>query len=148
MALGKSETLHEFEALRRQISRFMESFFTKEPMGLAEDGWTPAYDLIEDKDGLMVKVELPGVEEDDLSLTLLGQNLIIKGERKAAYDKSERDRQVHCVERWQGSFERSIPIPVSIATDKIKANYRKGVLVIYLPKKSEGKPKEIHISLE
>ncbi|MCG8607278.1 Hsp20/alpha crystallin family protein [bacterium] len=145
MPMIKREIYREFEALRRQMNRLMESFFVKEPMAIQEDSWTPAYDLVEDKDGIMVKVELPGIDEDDLSLTLTGQTLVIKGERRV--EQPTKDQQIHRVERWYGTFERVITIPVLIDEEDIKANYKKGILVIYLPKKAEAEPIEIPISL-
>jgi HSP20 family protein len=93
----------------------------------------------------VVKAEFPGMEEKDISVTLSGDNLMIKGERKS--EKEEKDKQFHRIERSYGVFQRTIRLPVGVDADKIKADYVKGVLEVHLPKKAEVKPKEIPIKV-
>ncbi len=107
--------------------------------------WIPAVDVAETKDEIVVKVEAPGMDEKDISVTLSGDNLMIKGEKKS--EKEEKDKHFHRIERCYGSFQRVIGLPVSVDQEKIKADYAKGVLEIRLPKKAEAKPKEIPIKV-
>ncbi len=144
MALMKWEPYSGLDLFRRQMDRLTESFFGGEPMRLMEERWCPAIDLAETPEEISVKVEAPGVDEKDLSVTLSGNNLMIKGERKA--EKEEKGKHFHRMEMCYGNFERVIPLPVSVDPAKIKAKYENGVLEVSLPKKAEVKPKEIPIS--
>jgi|LGVC01.1.fsa_nt_gb HSP20 family protein len=145
MAIVKWEPFGELSTLRRQMDHLMESFFGREPMFYERERWIPAVDVAETKDEIVVKVEAPGMDEKDISVTLSGDNLMIKGERKS--EKEEKDKHFHRTERYCGSFQRVIGLPVSVDQEKIKADYAKGVLEIRLPKKAEAKPKEIPIKV-
>jgi len=153
MAIVKWEPFGELSTLRRQMDHIMESFFGREPMiyererwiPAVRERWIPAVDVAETKDEIVVKVEAPGMDEKDISVTLSGDNLMIKGEKKS--EKEEKDKHFHRIERCCGSFQRVIGLPVSVDQEKIKANYTKGVLDIRLPKKAEAKPKEIPIKV-
>ena len=145
MAIVKWEPFGELSTLRRQMDHLMESFFGREPMFYERERWIPAVDVAETKDEIVVKVEAPGMDEKDISVTLSGDNLMIKGEKKS--EKEEKDKHFHRIERCCGSFQRVIGLPVSVDQEKIKANYTKGVLEICLPKKAEAKPKEIPIKV-
>ena len=145
MDLIKWEPFGELSTLRRQMDRLLESFFGREPMLFERERWVPSVDVAETKDEIVVKAEVPGMEEKDISVSLSGDNLMIKGERKS--EKEEKDKQFHRIERSHGAFQRIIGLPVAVDSDKIKANYVKGVLEIHLPKKAEVKPKEIPIKV-
>ena len=147
MAIVRWQPFHELETMRQQMDRLVESFWGAESLRKPEPAWAPACDIIENKDEIVVKVEVPGMNEKDLSLNLSGDNLIIKGERKSEKDEQDKDKSIHRIERWYGSFQRVVPLPVSVDAGKIKANYQKGVLEVHLPKKPEVKPKEIPISV-
>ena len=88
---------------------------------------------METAEEVVIKAELPDMDEKELSLSLSGDNLIIKGERKG--EKEEKDKRFHRMERWCGGFERVVALPVSVDQEKISAQYKKGVLEIHLPKK-------------
>ena len=106
--------------------------------------WAPAIDVVEEEDKFSVKVELPGVKEEDVNVSIVGDTLTIQGEKKA---ESEIKRKgYYYSETSYGSFSRSITIPSTIDTGKIEANYDKGVLEISLPKAPEVKPKKITVA--
>jgi HSP20 family protein len=105
--------------------------------------WAPALDISERKDAYLVTVELPGVELDDLQITLEGGLLTIQGERHFAHDSSEQ--QFHRVERRYGAFRRSITLPAHVMADGIEAAADNGVLQIVVPKVEEAKPKRIQV---
>ena len=144
MDLIRWEPFKELSSIRRQMDRLLDTFFEREeaPAGI----WAPEIDVSENSDEFVVKADIPGINEKDLSVTLSGDNLIIKGERKE--EKEEKGKHFHRVERRYGSFQRSIPLPVAVDSDKIKAEYSNGVLEIHLPKTAEAKPKEIKISVK
>ena len=105
--------------------------------------WAPALDISERKDAYLVTVELPGVETDDLEITLEDGLLTIQGERHFAHDSSEQ--QFHRVERRYGAFRRSITLPAHVMAEQIEATFEDGVLQIMVPKMEEAKPKRIQV---
>jgi len=135
----------ELEALRREMDRLWEGFFGERAFEPIEK-WSPALDLAETKDNLVVTAELPGIDPKDISIDLSGDVLTVRGEKKQ--EKEEKEENYHLIERRYGSFTRSIRLPVKIDEEKIKASYKNGVLKIVLPKSEEVKKKEIKIKVE
>ena len=105
--------------------------------------WAPALDISERKDAYLVTVELPGVEAEDLEITMEDGLLTIQGERHFAHDSSEQ--QFHRVERRYGAFRRSITLPAQVQAEQIEASFDNGVLQILVPKMEEAKPKRIQV---
>jgi HSP20 family protein len=105
--------------------------------------WAPALDISERKDAYLVNVELPGLEPEDLDITMEDGLLTIKGERQFTSESSEQ--QFHRVERRYGAFRRSITLPAQVQADHIEATFDNGVLQIVVPKAEEAKPKRIQV---
>jgi HSP20 family protein len=115
-----------------------------QPQGSATaTAWAPALDISERKDAYLVTVELPGIEADDLEITMEDGLLTIQGERAFAHDSSEQ--QFHRVERRYGAFRRSITLPAQVQAEQIEASFDNGVLQIVVPKMEEAKPKRIQV---
>jgi HSP20 family protein len=132
--------------LRDEIDRLFEMPFAE----LARtsqllSGWTPALDMYEDKDNLYVRAELPGMKREEIDLSLHEGSLSISGERKGA--EQVRDAEVYRAERFFGRFQRTVALPVQVAADKVKAQYKDGILTITLPKAEEAKPKHIDVNV-
>jgi HSP20 family protein len=108
-------------------------------------GWTPALDLYEEKDNLVVKVELPGMKREDIDVSLHEGSLSISGERKS--EEKHQDADVYRTERFVGRFQRTVALPAPVAADKVKAQYKEGILTITLPKTEEAKPKRIDVNV-
>ncbi len=108
-------------------------------------GWTPALDVYEDKDNLFVRAELPGMKKEDISLTLHDGSLSISGERKS--EEKFKDAQVYRSERFEGRFQRTVTLPTPVQADKVKAQYKDGILTVTLPKAEEAKPKQIDVNV-
>ena len=106
--------------------------------------WAPAIDILEKDDKFLVKVELPGVKEEDVDIAVAGGTLTIEGEKKT--ESEAKKKGYYYRETSYGSFSRSITIPSSVEINKIEANYDKGVLEIILPKAPEVKPKKIPVA--
>jgi len=106
--------------------------------------WAPAIDVVEEEEKFSVKVELPGVKEEDVNVSIVGDTLTIEGEKKA--ESEVKRKGYYYSETSYGSFSRSIIIPSSIDINKIEANYDKGILEIDLPKAPEVKPKKITVA--
>jgi HSP20 family protein len=126
--------------------RAMEQVYGRQARpGAVDRVWAPAVDMYETKDDLVVSAELPGVKEKDIHLSIVGDMLSLRGQRMA--DQQVRDEQYHRIERWSGSFERHIQLPIPVQSDRVRASYRDGVLEIRLPKVEEVKPREIKIEV-
>jgi len=108
--------------------------------------WMPAVDVLEGKDNLTVKAELPGFKREDLDVSIHENNLIISGERKS--DEERKEGEFYRSERFYGRFHRSIPLPGTVDAEKIHARYRDGVLTITLPKSEHAKAKQIEVAVE
>jgi HSP20 family protein len=106
--------------------------------------WSPAIDVLEKEDKFVVKVELPGVKEEDVDVSVVGNILTISGEKQA--ESEVKKKGYYYSESSYGSFSRSITMPSTVDTGKIEASYEKGVLGITLPKAPEVKPKKIKVA--
>jgi HSP20 family protein len=111
---------------------------------MADIGWAPAIEVFEKEDKFVVKAELPGMKEEDIDVSVVGDILTIKGERKAESEVKEED--YYCCERSYGSFSRSIALPSSVNAEKIEASYEDGVLEVSLPKAPEAKEKKVTVT--
>src|SRR4029453_10637025 len=116
---------------------------TQQQSSATATAWAPALDISERKDAYLVTVELPGVEAEDLEITMEDGLLTIQGERHFAHDSSEQ--QFHRVERRYGAFRRSITLPPHVTAEGIQASFEDGVLQVLVPKAEEAKPKRIQV---
>jgi len=107
--------------------------------------WAPKANVIEKKDEIQISLDLPGMEEKDIHVSVENNILAISGERKS--EKEEKEEDYHRAECCYGTFNRSFTLPRTVDTAKINANYKNGVLQLTLPKKEESKPKKIEIKL-
>ncbi|GJQ58586.1 MAG: Hsp20/alpha crystallin family protein [Candidatus Scalindua sp. AMX11] len=133
----------EFEALlglQDAMDRTLDTgFFDSATSGR---GVHPPVNIFE-KDGEIVLVaELPGVKKKDLSIEVKEDTVRLSGERAIAYDKNVN---YHRVERNSSKFDRTLKLPINVQTDKVKAEYKDGLLVLFLPRAEKNKPKQITI---
>jgi HSP20 family protein len=131
--------------IQTEVNRLFDNFFGRPVSSAAGRAWAPAVDLYETSDDLVLTLELPGIREKDVAVSITGDLLSVKGERRFEHDVKER--QLLHVERVYGKFERLVQLPIPVQADKVKASYRDGVLEIRLPKTEEIKPKEIKIDI-
>ena len=140
------EPFRDLNDIQGEVNRLLDSFFGRPASVTASERmWAPLTDMYETKDDLIVTFELPGVSEKDVNVSITGDMLTVKGERR--FERDDKDGGFHRLERVYGKFERSMALPVAVQSDKVKATYRDGVLEIRLPKVEEVKPKEIKIDL-
>ncbi|WP_424140303.1 Hsp20/alpha crystallin family protein [Roseomonas chloroacetimidivorans] len=132
-------------ALHREMNRTFDDFLRGFGLPVAQGGWTGAWPHVEvsetDKD-VRVVAELPGLEERDVELTLNGDVLTLKGEKK-----SENESPTY-TERWHGKFQRSIQLGADVDPDKIEASFKNGVLTVTLPKRPESQNKAKRIAIK
>jgi len=130
------------------MDRVFEDFFGPRRRGLIpwEGEWTPSMDVAETAEQVVVKAEVPGIDPKDINISLQGDVLTVKGEKKS--EREEKEENYHLVERSYGAFSRSVTLPAAVDAEKIEAKYEKGVLTITCPKKEVVKPKQIEIKAE
>lgn len=154
MSEFQSRTESRFTAsadkLRREFDRWLEAAFSQgeralDVIGLRGDRpWSPGVDVIETADAIVVEVELPGVEANQVDLTLAGNMLSIKG--AAAAKPALEGQTVHLVERRHGAFERSIPLPAPVDPERVTAETSQGVLHIRIAKSESVRPRQIRVN--
>ncbi len=133
--------------LKREMDRLWNEFFGREPLPeVFETEWVPALDVSETKEAVIVRADVPGIDPNNLEITLSGNTLTIRGEKKQ--EREEKGENFYRMERSYGSFVRTIQLPVEVEPDKVEASYKNGVLKITLPKKSEAQGKQIPVKIE
>jgi HSP20 family protein len=146
-ALTKWNPFRELEEIQNRLG----SMFGRTPLrALGEEKmtvseWMPLVDIIEDEKEYMIKAELPEVKKEDVKVTVENGTLSITGERK--FEKEEKGKKYHRVERAYGSFMRSFTLPEGTTADKVSAEFKDGVLKVHLPKSEEVKPKSIDVKV-
>jgi HSP20 family protein len=136
--------LRELEEIERNFGDFFGRPAVWRRIPMMEMGWSPAVEVFEKEDKYIVKAELPGVKEEDMDVSVEGETLTIKGEKKSESEVKEDD--YYRCERSYGSFYRSIALPATVDAKKIEASFEDGVLEVILPKAVEVKPKKITVS--
>src|SRR5215467_5992948 len=125
----------------RELASFFENFAVGSGKDqLAAGSFAPAVDVYEDEHNLVLKLEVPGVNEEDLNVSVENDTLTVSGERKL-----EKEENFHRIERRYGSFTRTFRLPNTVDPEKVEAGYDKGILKVTLAKRAEAKPKQIKI---
>ena len=144
--ITRYDPFSEMVSLRQAMDRLFEDSFVS-PLGWRTisggDSITPALDVHETDDHLVVTTALPGIKPDDVQITMTGQTLTLRGEFKAD-EKVERDQYLYRERRF-GSFNRTLQLPVRVEGDRAEATFQDGVLRLRIPKAEEVKPRQIQI---
>ena len=144
MTIVRWEPLRELGTLQSEMNRLFNTVFDgPTPTGSTMRRWMPAMDLLESGDDFVLKADLPGMSEEDVSIELEDSTLTISGERKA-----EHQAEGECyyrVERSTGSFSRSLTLPKGVDPEAVSARFDRGVLEVRVPKPAERKPRRISI---
>jgi HSP20 family protein len=145
--LTRFEPFREFATLQNRINRVFREAYTPEGRDetLTTSSFAPAVDVYEDEHSVTLKIEVPGIDEKDIDVRVENNTLTVHGERKI--EKEEKEENYRRVERQYGSFTRTFNLPTTVDSEKVSANYDKGVLKIALPKKAEAKPKQIKVNV-
>jgi HSP20 family protein len=139
----------ELETFERRIADMFERFFgpwERERSVWGTEGWAPAIESKADNGNLIIKADLPGVDPKEVSISVLGNQLTIEGERKHEEKKEEKDYFYQEVS--YGKFSRTVPLPEGVEADKVKANYKNGVLEITLPAPKQLASKKVQIEVQ
>ena len=141
--LTRWEPVREMMTLREAMDRLFDDAFTR-PLSTRDGGWsTPAIDMYQTDNDVVVKAALPGFKADDVQINVTGDVLTIRGEMKR--EEEQQEKSWHIREHRWGSFERSISLPTDVVSEKAQADFDNGVLTISLPKAEEVKPKTITV---
>ena len=138
----------DFSALQDRMNRIARETFSPERSDevLTTSNFAPPVDVYEDEHNITLKIEVPGIDEKDINVSIENNTLTVRGERR--FEKDEKEENFHRVERMYGSFTRSFTLPNTVETEQVTAHYEKGVLKIRLAKKAEAKPKLIQVNVE
>jgi HSP20 family protein len=148
MAIVRWEPFRDLVTVQDRMNRIFDEAFR----GRAADdewalggAWAPAVDIYEHEGSLVLKAELPGIDPKDVDVRVENNTLTLRGERK--FESDVKREKYHRVERAYGTFSRSFTLPNVVDTEKIKAEYRDGVLRVTLPTREEAKPKQVQVSV-
>jgi HSP20 family protein len=144
MAITRWDPFREVVSLQNRVNSLFRNM-NEENLPLTTASFVPAVDIYEDADKLVLKLEVPGIDEKDLDVRIEDNTLTVKGERK--FEAEEKEQNFHRIERSYGSFFRAFSLPSTVETDKVQANYNAGVLKLELKKKPEAQPKQIKINV-
>ena len=145
MAITRWDPFREVAILQNRVnSLFRDMNGENDPLAAAS--FVPAVDIYEDAQKVVLKLEVPGIEEKDLDVRVENHTLTVKGERK--FEKEEKEENFHRIERRYGSFYRAFTLPSTVDVDHVHADYKAGVLRLELAKKPEAQPKQIKVNVE
>jgi HSP20 family protein len=148
MALVRWEPVRELNSLQSEMNRLFNTFFDTPTTGGNGDGarrWIPSMDVVETESHYVLRADLPGLGEEDVSIELDDNVLTVSGERKAEHE--ERQEGYYRVERAFGGFSRSLTLPKGIDASAVTAEFDNGVLEVRIPKPEERKPQKISIGV-
>ena len=148
MAITRWDPFREVAVLQNRMNSLFQDFSRNqggENDPLTTASFVPPVDVYEDEHKIVLKLEAPGMKQEDLDVRIENNLLTVRGERK--FEKEEKEENFHRIERRYGSFFRSFTVPNTVNTDSVKASYDAGVLRIELEKRAEAKPKQIKIDV-
>ncbi len=138
MAIIRWDPFREMTNVQSQFNRLVDQMW-----GGRQESWLPAVDVFDNKDAVVVKAELAGMDPDDIQIEVEDNVLTVKGERR--FDEKVDEERYYRVERRYGSFQRSLALPQGVKPDDISASYDDGILTVTVPKVDEEKPKRIEV---
>jgi HSP20 family protein len=145
MAITRWDPFRDVIALQNRVNSLFRDFNDGGDSALTTASFVPAVDIYEDAHKVVLKLEVPGIEEKDLDVRVENHTLTVKGERK--FEKEEKEENFHRIERRYGSFYRAFTLPSTVDTENIAASYAAGVLKLELKKKAEAQPKQIKVNV-
>ena len=137
--------LRNLSNLQEQVNQLFESASPAQTENSALTAWAPAVDIHETENELVLKADIPGVNEKDIDVRVENNTLTVRGER--SFNKEVKEDNYLRIERTYGSFSRSFGLPNTVNTEAIKAEYKNGVLTVEMPKRAESKPKQVKINV-
>ncbi len=147
MAIVRWDPYRELAAMQDRLNQFFDDTHRSDDDVMSRGDWMPAVDIFQtDQHEVVLKAEVPGLKREDIDLKVENNTLTIKGERRQ--EKSVAKEHYHRVERCYGAFSRSFSLPNAIDSEKVRAEYRDGVLTVTLPLREEAKPRQIKVDVK
>jgi HSP20 family protein len=140
--LMERSPFRELARLEREMGELFDRL-PEWPWGERTRAWAPAVDMVDHQDEIVLRADLPGLEEKDIEVTVEDSTLTIRGERKE--EKEEKRENFYYSERSYGAFARTVALPATVDRDKVRATFKKGVLEVHLPKAREAVGKKIEV---
>jgi HSP20 family protein len=144
MAITRFDPFRDVVTLQSRLNSLFRDFNDGDSP-LTTASFVPAVDIYENPQKVVLKLEVPGIEEKDLDIRVENHTLTVKGERK--FEKEEKEESFHRIERRYGSFYRAFTLPSTVDTENVAATYNAGVLKLELNKKAEAQPKQIKVNV-
>jgi HSP20 family protein len=149
--LTRWEPINDISNLSQRMDRMLEELMGRGLRRFAEDdrvrgSWSPAVNILEKKDAIVITADLPGLKGEDVDITVDNGVLTIRGERRL--EEVSDGETYHRVERVYGVFERTFTLPNSVDVNRIDAKFRNGEMVVTLPKREESKPRAVKVAIE
>ena len=149
--LTRWEPINDISNLSQRMDRMFEELMGRGLGRLAEDdrlrgSWSPAVNILERKDAIVITADLPGLKAEDVDVTVDNGVLTIRGERRL--EEASEGETYHRVERVYGVFERTFTLPNSVDVNRIDAKFRNGEMLVTLPKREESKPRAVKVAVE
>jgi len=147
MTLTRWYPIRDMSALQNRVNSLFQDFagLSNDSENVTAASFVPAVDIYENGEKVVLKLELPGVKEEDVDVRIENQTLTVRGERK--FEAEEKEENFHRIERRYGSFFRSFTLPTTVDTENVGASYQAGVLKLELKKKASAQPKQIKINV-
>jgi HSP20 family protein len=141
-------THRDYSALQERVNRIFRESYSPERQDetLTASNFAPPVDVYEDEHHIILKIEVPGIDEKDIDISIENNTLTVRGQR--SFEKDEKEENFHRVERMYGSFARSFTMPNTVDPEQVSAQYDQGVLRVQLSKRAEAKPKQIKVNVE
>jgi HSP20 family protein len=150
MALVRWEPFQDLLAIQERMNRLFDETLqrtrSREEEDISAGLWAPPVDIYETENEIVLKAELPEIDQKDIEIKVEDNTLTIRGERR--FDQETKKENYHRIERAYGKFSRSFSLPNTIDQEKIKASYKDGILKLVMPKKEEKKPKQITVEVK
>jgi len=154
MIIRRYDPFDVFDRMSAELEDWFDlagSSATSDILGLYEGDWSPKLDVFENDDAYFVKIDIPGIEQKDLQLSVSNNVLTLKGKREQKSHEDEgkkKGNRYQREERFYGTFQRTLPFPMPVDSENISANLKDGVLYVTLPKREETKPKKITVNVK
>ena len=146
MPIVRVDPLREFAVMQDRINRLFGNIYLRDEDTGFRGSWTPAVDIFETEGhDLVVRAELPGMNREDIEVSVENGTLVLKGEKK--FDSEVKEEHYRRIERAYGTFYRSFTLPNTVDTNKVSAEFKNGVLSVKLPFREEAKPRTIQVEV-
>ena len=142
MTLSRWYPVREVATLQDRVNSLFQDF-AGDGQTVTAAAFAPAVDVYENGEKVVLKLDIPGIKEEDLDIRVENQTLSVRGERK--FESEEKEENFHRIERRYGSFFRSFSLPTTVDTENVQAGYKDGVLKLELKKKASAQPRQIKI---